>query len=605
MSEFNLQVETSQADFIAETLNIKGEPVFRTPVPGSRGRFYFTFESGSNKPILLTTGTTIIGEGYADPYKTEILTKWRTSEILSGRNPDETVKYRQDYGTILHGLYGLILQRAIIPLGETEGGDNRLEIFVRGQEFKISEKSLTYIFSNYATELQKDLLSFYKWVQDYNVVPLAIELMAWLPKYKVGSAIDLVCELDVEVYGYHGEVYKSSTGNRQVGDPKKSKKKVRVIAIVDFKSGKKGFYDEHVLQLLLYKTMLQENYGIDVEHVFNFAPGEWRKEPTYKFVRQDLKKVGVYFDEVMQLGMKRFMAKSTKYNVFVGDITLNSEYHTAEYAEIDLMEELYKKYCPEFLQEYIDSQKAIEDASGEDADDENYILEYREARRIEEEDKLFKCFSIASNPELSDTSKNELLDKFFNEEGNETYVDKILDIYFIDYKGARRPTKIENAIRLLLNPSETFVEVYCREKHRSEIFDNYVKFAINVISNAKIKNSAKVEEVGVEEIKKTRKKKEVATISAPDKEITNLDNEISPDELMSVQATINAYLSEGNKSKKFIIGKLNEYSDELVKEVCQHFDIPTYRRRKAGLIPILYTTLVDEFNKALLSSDSE
>ena len=58
--------------------------------------------------------------------------------------------------------------------------------------------------------------------------------------------------------------------------------------MIDFKSGRKGFYESHVHQLYLYKDMWEENYpDIPVQSVFNWSPKDWRKSPTYNFECQD------------------------------------------------------------------------------------------------------------------------------------------------------------------------------------------------------------------------------------------------------------------------------------------------------------------------------
>lgn len=351
-----IEVEETQYDYLAEQFKRMSKacpPVYRVGIPGVDGRFYVTFDP-EGRPSLLTTGTTIISDGYSDPFKARILSDWRTSMILKGQNPDLYTQYRADYGTIMHVLFGHLLQGKAIPMYEM-GGQDSLEQYIRELDLSISETSLQYVFKHFRKELKKDILSFLQWIKDYKVRPLAIELMGCYPRYKVGSAIDLVCTLEDRVEGYWGEVYKTD-GHRgqgyKKGDPKKSWKTIRVLAIVDFKSGKKGFYNSHILQLYLYRRILEEQFGVVVDATYNFAPSDWRTKPAYKFVRQDDRAIGDrYFEDVMSQGMKKFEDKPKKFSMFVGHASIKDGANTVQYHHFDLLTELYRKYCPEFLHE--------------------------------------------------------------------------------------------------------------------------------------------------------------------------------------------------------------------------------------------------------------
>lgn len=113
------------------------------------------------------------------------------------------------------------------------------------------------------TKIRKDVLAFAQFVRDYNVKPLAVEIGLVSPAYHYAGCIDLPCIMT---------------------DPNTGK---TFTAIVDFKSGRKGFWEEHELQLHLYREMWNENFPeVEIERLYNFSPKDWRTKPTYNLKDQ-------------------------------------------------------------------------------------------------------------------------------------------------------------------------------------------------------------------------------------------------------------------------------------------------------------------------------
>lgn len=121
---------------------------------------------------------------------------------------------------------------------------------------------LYHLIPRWEWQLKKDMASFIQFLKDKVVRVIACEIGVYSDEFGLAGTIDLVCEVR----------FGSKT----------------VYAIVDFKSGKKGFWDSHELQLHSYKELWNERFAnlIEVTHVFNFAPNDWQKEPTYKFKNQ-------------------------------------------------------------------------------------------------------------------------------------------------------------------------------------------------------------------------------------------------------------------------------------------------------------------------------
>lgn len=117
------------------------------------------------------------------------------------------------------------------------------------------------LFPQWLVKVRKDVLAFAQWMKSYNVKPLAVEIGLVHPEHRYAGCVDLVCELTSG-----GKTY---------------------TAIVDFKSGRKGFYEEHELQLHLYKAMWEANFpDVPIDKVYNFSPKDWRTGPTFNFKDQ-------------------------------------------------------------------------------------------------------------------------------------------------------------------------------------------------------------------------------------------------------------------------------------------------------------------------------
>lgn len=241
-----MTTEQMQALFFADALV---EPAYKLWQLNSNGhRYYYKFND-DGKAEFYPSVTTIISQTMPTPPH---LIKW-----IADMGYDEAEAYKQErayYGTFMHAQFERFLIERYYDLDNLKAElKNYIEV-----------NRLPDRFINYADDLKKDVLAFAQFVIDYDVKPLAVEISLVSEKYHFAGMIDLPCTMK-----------------------KSPKKDERITAIVDFKSGRKGFHEDYEIQLHLYKMMWNENYPDQpIEKVFNFSPKDWRKLPTYNLKDQ-------------------------------------------------------------------------------------------------------------------------------------------------------------------------------------------------------------------------------------------------------------------------------------------------------------------------------
>jgi hypothetical protein len=167
---------------------------------------------------------------------------------------------RAHYGTCLHILCGEFLQNGSFVI------DNVAHTISR---YTLKNRLDIAVTATWEQDLQKDLIAFAQFCLDKDLKVIAIEVPLISRRAGVAGTIDLVAEI--------------------------TRDKKRIACIIDLKSGRKGFFDSHVLQLHAYKEMWNENFGefLPISAVFNWSPKDWTvsKAPTYNFVDQSDKAI--------------------------------------------------------------------------------------------------------------------------------------------------------------------------------------------------------------------------------------------------------------------------------------------------------------------------
>jgi hypothetical protein len=241
----------------------------------SAGRYYFGLNA-AGEPEFYISVTNMIS---ATLPTSAFLTKW-----IAEKGYEEAERYKHErasYGTFMHSLFQTYLITRRLDLDTIKP----MLLAYCAAEYLPASLAVEWEY-----ELKKDALAFAQWVKDYKVEPIFIEVVLGCQDGYAG-AVDLGCYLTLQVAGYSDtEVYQS--GPRK-GMPKECKVEQRVKAIVDFKSGRKGFYEANEIQLRAYENLVIENFpflGTDWQ-LFNFSPKDWTgSTPSYNFKNQNSSK---------------------------------------------------------------------------------------------------------------------------------------------------------------------------------------------------------------------------------------------------------------------------------------------------------------------------
>lgn len=242
-----MTVEEMTAMFFDEKTLI--EPPYKVWQLNSKGhRYYYRYDDAGN-PEFFPSVTTILSLTLP---KAPHLINW-----IANKGIEEAERYKGEraaYGTFMHAAFEeLLINRAY----DLDGLKGKLKEYI--EVYRLPDD-----FIYYADDLKKDVLAFAQFVLDYDVRPLAVEIALVHPYYKYAGMIDCPC-----------------TMRAKIGSDD------RINAIVDFKSGRKGFYEESEIQLGMYRDMWNVNFEqFPVTRIFNFSPKDWRKRPSYNLKEQ-------------------------------------------------------------------------------------------------------------------------------------------------------------------------------------------------------------------------------------------------------------------------------------------------------------------------------
>lgn len=281
-----MTVEEMTAMFFDEKTLI--EPPYKVWQLNSKGhRYYYKFDDNGN-PEFYPSVTTILSQTMP---KSEFLIKW-----IAEKGIDEAERYKAEraaYGTFMHAQFEELIINRFYDL---DGLKAKLKDY-------IDNNKLPADFIYYADDFKKDILAFAQFVLDYDVKPLAVEIALVHPVHNYAGMIDLPCTM------------LSKPGSKEY-----------INAIVDFKSGRKGFYEEAEIQLHLYAMMWNENFpDIPIDRVFNFSPKDWRKKPTYNLKDQTDSPNAKKIPYLLELAAIEDEKRDNTFTAVSGEISLDNE----------------------------------------------------------------------------------------------------------------------------------------------------------------------------------------------------------------------------------------------------------------------------------------
>ena len=242
-----MSVEEMQAIFFnADALK---EPPYRVFQLNSDGYRYYYRYNAMGEPEFYPSVTTLLKQVMPTP---PALLDWMIANGKEGGA--EKRDTAAAYGTFMHSQFESLL---ITRQYDFDAVPVTLAAYMERENIPES------LYAQWLVKIRKDVLAFAQFIKDYNVKPLAIEIALVHPGHNYAGCIDLVCFIT---------------------DPKTGE---QYSAIVDFKSGRKGFFEEHELQLHLYRDMWETNFEtIPIGRLYNFSPKDWRTKSTYNLKDQ-------------------------------------------------------------------------------------------------------------------------------------------------------------------------------------------------------------------------------------------------------------------------------------------------------------------------------
>lgn len=282
--------------FDQSALRLPNYKVGRINLAGGRAYIKINSDGTLENPLKIYTSLTTAINTCA-PMERPLL-EWYCR--LGMQEASYQLELSQHYGTLFHLEIGKFLIEKIYDFGAAQ---KAVDDYLSDNDFFRPE------CAEWAEKLSRDMAAFIQFFYDYKIIPLGIEYVL-LSKRGFGTLIDLVCQMTITEKGYFGEVYKSGPN---AGKPKESKQEKQVTAIINFKSGRNGFYRSNGIQIECERQLWEENFSdLKIELAANWSPKEWTAAPAYNFKDWTNEISPDEVDAVLSLANIRFGQKAGK-----------------------------------------------------------------------------------------------------------------------------------------------------------------------------------------------------------------------------------------------------------------------------------------------------
>jgi hypothetical protein len=259
--------------FDADALKTPTKITYRIDNQGER---LYARKTDDNELKVVPSVSTILRNLPTSPH----LLKWYGNEFPDYEAAQEYVMQRAEYGTFMHMMFKEILLGNVLMFNAAMLGESFAEYLK-----SIGKKSDAFNLIEVGQDLKQDLWAFVQFCNTYKVKPLAIEYIVFGDKY--GGAIDLICKMTItktrKVDNLQSE--RMFAFLPEAGEVVEERE---VVAQVDFKSGRKEFYESNQLQLHAYRELWNQEWPQhQIEIIANYGCKNYRlpvkKSEPYRF----------------------------------------------------------------------------------------------------------------------------------------------------------------------------------------------------------------------------------------------------------------------------------------------------------------------------------
>lgn len=252
-----MNLELIKPDFVDLELSKKIKPLYRLTTKSMRN-YIDVIDTKRKKFDIFPSVTTITKRTLPE---SEGLKALRAEK---GKDFNSFMYERAAIGTFVHEQISRYIQT----------GSFDFDFLEENITFYLHGRKLNFEPFAWLQEIRPMMISFFRFFDEYKVQPIAVELPVKYKhrKIKYAGMIDMIAQVTINEKRAEGDEIKSgkNKGKRKLIDVPVDK-----IAMIDFKTGTSGFYDEYALQLHLYAKAFKQMTGLEVDLLLNVRPAKF------------------------------------------------------------------------------------------------------------------------------------------------------------------------------------------------------------------------------------------------------------------------------------------------------------------------------------------